>query len=48
MIRATLPVTTSPTANLPNTSARAAAAAASTTSRRDKMKRSQQDQLLGF
>ncbi len=39
VMRATLPVTTSPTANLPNTSARAEAAASSTTSRRDKMKR---------
>ncbi len=39
VIRATLPVTTSPTDNLPNTSARTAAASASTTSRRDKIKR---------
>ena len=39
MIRATLPVTTSPTANLPNTSARAAAVASSTTSRRERIKR---------
>ena len=39
VIRATLPVTTSPTFNLPNTSARAAADSASTTSRRERIKR---------